>query len=301
MSNCSKILSRPATSQPIGLYSSVCTVESIKDKAIYLLSSDKKQLIPSATSMPVNIDASTAEPAPVYSDHISHLDASPVDTKANSSSLWRKLLALYHFTHFYTLIGTVVGVTSYSLLAVQSLSDISPVFFIGLLQINKPYHLIASGEFSQSTGVAVALASAFLSLGLGLYSGSQPLNRALYIGLVCGTAYSVELPYFKVEKIPYDWCNQHLVCDSNCHSNCLFLTYADFRFGEAHQNMNLMRPIRPNKFNLVRQVLGHAVLATLLWRRAGSVDIKSKVAFASFYMFVWRLFYAEYLLIPFLR
>eukprot|EP01018_Ginkgo_biloba_P008387 Gb_25807 [translate_table: standard] len=111
----------------------------------------------------------------------------------------------------------VIGVTSVSLLAVQSLSDISPVFFIGLLQvivpavimniyivainqvidvdidkINKPYLLIASGEFSQANGVAVTLASVFLSLGLGLLYGSQPLNWALYIGLVCGTAYSVE-------------------------------------------------------------------------------------------------------------
>ncbi|THG16968.1 hypothetical protein TEA_010502 [Camellia sinensis var. sinensis] len=45
-------------------------------------------------------------------------------------------------------------------------------------------------------------------------------------------------------------------------------------------------------------VLGHAILASILWNRAKSLDLKSKAAVTSFYMFIWKLFYAEYLLIP---
>ncbi|KAL3332133.1 hypothetical protein AABB24_032638 [Solanum stoloniferum] len=48
-------------------------------------------------------------------------------------------------------------------------------------------------------------------------------------------------------------------------------------------------------------ILGHAALALLLWTRAKSVDFSRKAAITSFYMFIWKLFYAEYLLIPLVR
>ncbi|KAG6493765.1 hypothetical protein ZIOFF_048768 [Zingiber officinale] len=50
--------------------------------------------------------------------------------------------------------------------------------------------------------------------------------------------------------------------------------------------------------NMLPLILGHAVLALILWSRASSLDLTSKAAIASFYMFIWKLFYAEYLLIP---
>ncbi|KAL0920163.1 hypothetical protein M5K25_009280 [Dendrobium thyrsiflorum] len=40
-------------------------------------------------------------------------------------------------------------------------------------------------------------------------------------------------------------------------------------------------------------VLGHAVLALILWNNARSVSLTSKAAITSFYMFIWKLFYAE--------
>jgi len=48
-------------------------------------------------------------------------------------------------------------------------------------------------------------------------------------------------------------------------------------------------------------VVGHTILASVLWNRAKSVDLKSKDAITSFYMFIWKLFYVEYLLIPLVR
>nr|KYP47440.1 hypothetical protein KK1_030899 [Cajanus cajan] len=35
--------------------------------------------------------------------------------------------------------------------------------------------------------------------------------------------------------------------------------------------------------------LGHALLATILWYRARSVDVKNKVDTQSFYMFIWKV------------
>ncbi|KAF8392878.1 hypothetical protein HHK36_021117 [Tetracentron sinense] len=49
------------------------------------------------------------------------------------------------------------------------------------------------------------------------------------------------------------------------------------------------------------QVLGHGILASVLWSRAKSIDLKDKAAITSFYMFIWKLFYAEYFLIPLVR
>ena len=48
-------------------------------------------------------------------------------------------------------------------------------------------------------------------------------------------------------------------------------------------------------------VLAHAVMGILLMRRAREVDTASKHSLYSFYMFLWKLFYAEYAVLPFLR
>ncbi|KAF5830103.1 UbiA prenyltransferase family-domain-containing protein [Dunaliella salina] len=47
-------------------------------------------------------------------------------------------------------------------------------------------------------------------------------------------------------------------------------------------------------------VVGHIVLAVLLWRKALQVNLESQKDITDCYMFVWKLFYAEYLLIPLL-
>jgi homogentisate phytyltransferase/homogentisate geranylgeranyltransferase len=47
--------------------------------------------------------------------------------------------------------------------------------------------------------------------------------------------------------------------------------------------------------------LGHMALAGLLYSKSVKVNPDRKQDLASHYMFVWKLFYAEYLIIPFLR
>jgi homogentisate phytyltransferase/homogentisate geranylgeranyltransferase len=48
-------------------------------------------------------------------------------------------------------------------------------------------------------------------------------------------------------------------------------------------------------------VVGHAVLGFMLYSRAKTTDVQDSKSIYSCYMFVWKLFYAEYLLIPLLR
>ncbi|KAK9683536.1 hypothetical protein RND81_10G148700 [Saponaria officinalis] len=56
--------------------------------------------------------------------------------------------------------------------------------------------------------------------------------------------------------------------------------------------------ISPN--NIIMMV-GHSTLASILWIRAQSVDLTDNVSITSFYMFIWKLFYSEYFLLPFVR
>ena len=48
-------------------------------------------------------------------------------------------------------------------------------------------------------------------------------------------------------------------------------------------------------------VAAHALMGALLLWRARQTDLTQSADVYSCYMFVWKLFYAEYLIIPFLR
>ncbi|CAD6336071.1 unnamed protein product [Miscanthus lutarioriparius] len=54
-----------------------------------------------------------------------------------------------------------------------------------------------------------------------------------------------------------------------------------------------------NLYQKIVIVTGHGLLASTLWQRAQQFDIANKECITPFYMFIWKLFYAEYFLIPF--
>lgn len=45
----------------------------------------------------------------------------------------------------------------------------------------------------------------------------------------------------------------------------------------------------------------HAVMAANMWTKSKQVDLSSSKSLYKFYMFIWKLFYAEYLILPLLR
>ncbi|CAM8894778.1 unnamed protein product [Rhodiola kirilowii] len=57
----------------------------------------------------------------------------------------------------------------------------------------------------------------------------------------------------------------------------------------------------PNLWSKWAMVVGHTIMAMALWNRAKQTDVTSQDATQAFYMFIWKLLYAEYLLVPFLR
>ncbi|KAI0497742.1 hypothetical protein KFK09_020976 [Dendrobium nobile] len=48
-------------------------------------------------------------------------------------------------------------------------------------------------------------------------------------------------------------------------------------------------------------ILSHFVLALMLWKQSESVNLKDKFSLQSFYLLIWKLLYAEYILLPLVR
>ncbi|KAJ9566202.1 hypothetical protein OSB04_002168 [Centaurea solstitialis] len=147
------------------------------------------------------------------------------DSASPQNSLPNALNAFYKFSRPHTVIGTALSIVSVSLLAIQRLSDFSPLFFMGVLEaivaaffmniyivglnqlsdieidkVNKPYLPLASGEYSVKTGVIIVSSFAVMSFWLGWIVGSWPLFWALFISFLLGTAYSVNVPMLRWKR-----------------------------------------------------------------------------------------------------
>lgn len=308
-----------------------------------------------------------------------------------SKSVWESakegIDAFYRFTRPHTVIGTSLSIMSVSLLAIEKLSDLSPLFFIGVLEaiiaalfmnvyivglnqltdididkVNKPYLPLASGEYSNRTGVLIVTSFAIMSIWLGWIVGSWPLFWALFVSFLLGTAYSINLPMLRwkrsalvaamcilavraviVQLAFYLHVQTHVFQRPTVFSRPLIFATAfmsffsvvialfkdipdiegDKIFGIQSYTVRLgqervfwicitllemaygvaicVGAISPSPWSKLVTVVGHSVMAIILWLRAKSTNLKSKTAITAFYMFVWKLFYAEYLLIPLVR
>ncbi|XP_010323392.1 homogentisate phytyltransferase 1, chloroplastic isoform X4 [Solanum lycopersicum] len=212
------------------------------------------------------------------------------------------------------------------------------IYIVGLNQlsdieidkVNKPYLPLASGEYSVQTGVIVVSSFAILSFWLGWIVGSWPLFWALFISFVLGTAYSINLPLLRWKRFAVVAAMCIFAVRAVIVQIAFYLHIQDIpdivgdkifgiqsftvRLGQervfwicigllemAYLVAIVVGAASSNTWSKYFTILGHSALALLLWTRAKSVDFSSKAAITSFYMFIWKLFYAEYLLIPLVR
>nr|GEW66765.1 homogentisate phytyltransferase 1, chloroplastic [Tanacetum cinerariifolium] len=319
----------------------------------------------------------------------SAISEQPIEPDATSpqNTLPNAIDAFYRFSRPHTVIGTALSIVSVSLLAVQKLSDFSPLFFMGVLEaivaaffmniyivglnqlsdieidkVNKPYLPLASGEYSVRTGVIIVSSFAFLSFWLGWIVGSWPLFWALFISFILGTAYSINMPMLRWKRFALVAAMCILAVRAIIVQVAFYLHIQTFVYGRlavfpksvifatgfmsffsvvialfkdipdivgdkifgiqsftvrlgqkrvfwicillleiAYGVAILVGASSPFLWSRYITVLGHSILGLLLWGRAKSTDLESKSAITSFYMFIWQLFYAEYLLIPLVR
>ncbi|XP_027933828.1 glycinol 4-dimethylallyltransferase-like isoform X2 [Vigna unguiculata] len=155
----------------------------------------------------------------------SELESEASNSKSIVDSVKSFMAVLYEFIYPYALFAQTSASTSASLLAVQKLSDISPLFFIGLLQavstlsfmllyvsgvnqlfdfeidkINKPYLPLAAGKLSFRNCVFIVALSAILGLGINLMIGSPALIWNFVLSVTLWTCYSVNLPFLRWKK-----------------------------------------------------------------------------------------------------
>ncbi|XP_058067550.1 probable homogentisate phytyltransferase 1, chloroplastic isoform X2 [Magnolia sinica] len=308
-----------------------------------------------------------------------------------SRSFWagalKQLNAFYRFSRPHTMMGTAIGIISVSLLPVESISDLSPTFFMGLIKallpsifmniyvvglnqlfdiqidkVNKPDLPLVSGEFSIGVGIAIVAAFCFMSFAMGLMFQSPPLFCALLISFLVGSVYSINLPFlrwkrhallaatcilsvraivvqfaFFIHILKYTFrrpiaFTRSLVFATAfmCFFSAVIALFKDIPDVDGDRSFGIQSfSVRLGQqrvfwlcINLLLTaygaamvvgassssistklvtVLGHGTLASILWHRAQSLDLKNKASITSFYMFIWKLFYAEYLLIPFVR
>nr|ALR81009.1 homogentisate phytyltransferase [Clitoria ternatea] len=309
------------------------------------------------------------------------------DQKSILDSVKNSLDAFYRFSRPHTVIGTALSIISVSLLALEKLSDISPMFFTGVLEavvaalfmniyivglnqlsdveidkINKPYLPLASGEYSFGTGVTIVASFSVLSFWLCWIVGSWPLFWALFVSFVLGTAYSINVPLLRWKRFAvlaamcilavravivqlafFLHMQTHVYKRPAVFSRPLIFATAfmsffsvvialfkdipdiegdkifgiqsfSVRLGQkrvfwicvslleiAYGVALMVGAASPCLWSKAITGAGHAVLASLLWYQAKSVDLNTKASITSFYMFIWKLFYAEYLLLPYVR
>ncbi|KAL8113585.1 putative homogentisate phytyltransferase 1, chloroplastic [Apium graveolens] len=302
-------------------------------------------------------------------------------------NIWRKIDAFYRFSRPHTVIGTIIGITSVSLLPVTSLGDLSPSFFVGYLKalipsifmniyvvglnqlfdveidkVNKPNLPLASGEYSMGLGKAIVSAFGLMSFAMGIVFQSPPVFFALLICFLFGSAYSVELPllrwkrnaflaaisilmvraitvnlafFYHIQKyvlgrpmvFPRSLCFATICISMFTTVIALFKDIPDVDgdrdFGIQSFSVSLGQKRvfwlcigilliayasalvigASSSFLLSKLVtmIGHCTLASILWHRANAVNLEDNASVTSFYMSIWKLFYAEYLLIPFVR
>ncbi|XP_052730853.1 glycinol 4-dimethylallyltransferase [Vigna angularis] len=175
---------------------------------------------------------------PTYEKHNKHvgkaisrpdLDSESQDSNSKTHFIYVKkfVVAFFMFCNPYSVIGRTFSTVSASLLVVEKLSDISPLFFIGVLQamvpllfmdiyvngvnqlsdleidkINKPYLPLASGQVSFTTGAIIVASSLTLSFGLAWTIGSWPLIWSVVSCFLLWTAYSINGPLLRWKRHP---------------------------------------------------------------------------------------------------
>ncbi|XP_074342472.1 umbelliferone 6-dimethylallyltransferase, chloroplastic-like [Apium graveolens] len=303
------------------------------------------------------------------------------------SDLWRKWDVFYRFCRLHSVTGTVTGVISVSLLPLTSFGDLSPAFFLGMLKavipfafvniyvvtlnqlidvgidkINKPYLVLASGEYTMLQGKAITSAFGIMCLAMAIVFQSPPILYGIIIHFLVGTAYSVELPYLRWKTKPFlaaigiglhafnfqlaVFCHiqKYVLGGPLVHTMSFrfvlifFILFAtvlgifkdipDVAGDQAYDNRTFcVRHGKKKVFSLCISILlinygfamatgallsssllnkfvtviGHGTLASLLWHRAKSLILEDDNLVESFYMFLWKLFTAEYALIQFMR
>ncbi|KAK9221826.1 hypothetical protein WN944_010255 [Citrus x changshan-huyou] len=182
-------------------------------------------------------------------------------------------------------------------------------------KINKPDLPLTSGDVSMRTGIAIASSSLLVSLAMGIMLRSPPLLLALIIWFLLASAYSVD-KYVLGRQIAITRTLMFAVAIKCCFCFVISLLKdipdedGDREFGIQTPSVILGKEsvlwlcvyvllISYGAVIIVGLTSSPYLLSKLVM--AGTVDLSSKASTLSFYMFIWKLHFVQYLVLPFVR
>ncbi|KAH9716120.1 putative homogentisate phytyltransferase 1 [Citrus sinensis] len=243
----------------------------------------------------------------------------------------KKCDAFYRLTRPYSCVSIIAALLSVSLLPLQSPADFTPKLIIEAFKVNKPHLPLACGDFSMGEGLAITIASPLMAVAMGIMLRSPPLVIGFIIWCIVGGAYSIDLPPL------LRWKGNPLMAAVTIISmNGLLLLFpffihfqdipdveGDKAFGlrtlpiilgkekvfsiavkmmlMAYGGAVLVGAFSPSVLCKLVTMIGHSALAFVLWRQAKTIDLFDNKSVQSFYLFIWKLYYVEFLFVHFLR
>ncbi|XP_057441247.1 glycinol 4-dimethylallyltransferase-like isoform X2 [Lotus japonicus] len=281
------------------------------------------------------------------------------DPKTVLHSVKNFLVAFQKFSRPFSMVGIISNIIATSLLTVEKLSDISPLFFTNVLKalvLNLTMSIYVNGvnqlfdvEIDKSFWLAWIIGSWSFIWGVlaqsivgFVYSANVPLlrwKRHPVLAAMCLVSLSafilpitifIHFQTFVFKRMTIFWrplisviafTSLYFVGISLCKDipdmegdKAFGINSFSTRFG-TKQAFWLSVTLFKMAFGValftaatssylwskVITGLGYAVLASILWYNAKSVDLGSKDSVQSFYIFIWKLLSAHYFLVPFVR
>ncbi|KAH9685569.1 putative homogentisate phytyltransferase 1 [Citrus sinensis] len=204
------------------------------------------------------------------------------------------------------------------------LTALNQICDVQIDKINKPYLPLASGDLSMGTVIAICLGSAILSYTLAIMSGSPPLLLNQILFFLCGCAYSLPLPFLRWKShtfmaplclvimmgltgLPfYMHTQQYVLGRPFVITRPLILMGAIMSIFAFVNGLLKVFPLCVNTMlvgygcaliagasssfmiNKFVTIIGHSILALILWIQSKKVDLDNFESTFGFYMLIWK-------------
>ncbi|KAH9685567.1 hypothetical protein KPL70_014006 [Citrus sinensis] len=198
----------------------------------------------------------------------------------------KKLVAINHLVRSYTWVIVPTLLMNTFLTALNQICDVE------IDKINKPYLPLASGDLSRGTAMAICIGSAILSFTLAIMAGSPPLLWIQILGFLSGCAYSLPLPFLRWKSHTFmaplclvimmgltalPFC-MHMQVLPLC-VNMMLVGYGCALVAGASSSFMI---------NKLVTIIGHSILALILWIQSKKVDLDNFESTFAFCMLTWK-------------
>ncbi|GAY41099.1 hypothetical protein CUMW_056840 [Citrus unshiu] len=235
----------------------------------------------------------------------------------------KKCDAFYRLTRPYSCVSIIAALLSVSLLPLQSPADFTPKLIIEAFKcmvpaimmnnyanainqladvhidkVNKPHLPLACGDFSMGEGLAITIASPLMKIVLGnpvAFTKPVLFTAAYMVIWNAAIAFVKDIPDVEGDKAFGLRTLPIILGKEKVFSIAVKMMLM------AYGGAVLVGAFSPSVLCKLVTMIGHSALAFVLWRQAKTIDLSDNKSVQSFYLFIWKLYYVEFLFVHFLR